>query len=612
MSYAVLHQHSHNSILDGLSKPKQIAEKCARVGATAAALTDHGNVSGAADFMKECNKKGVKPILGCEFYVAENGASLKKRADENPVAHQVVLAKNPAGWKKLIKLVSQSNDKENFYTRPRIDVEMLRDIDPAGDLVSFSGHLGSTLHKAADPENYANMMGGIFGRENFFVEIQRVDYKNSYAAVRLAKQMRDVSEATGLRKVATGDCHYPSPADAFDHQVLLCSAIKKTMSQIQALRNTGGDVPFSGFFNSDRFFIPSEQDLVDSGNSPDEIASTGIIADMCELYDITGPPRPPAFPWTDGLTEAAYLRKLCEEGLQRKIAQKDWPRYRERLNEELGVFEGAGLSGYFLIVQDYVNWAKQQGWLIGPGRGSALGCLVSYLVGITNIDPLPYGLLFERFYNAGRNTADRVSYPDIDMDFPKFQRPHMIARMKDRYGHDRVCQMQTFGRMQGRGALKEVLRVHNVCPHEEMNEITKNLPQEAEIADQLEDSGETSIIRWTLMNEPDSLGDWAHIDDQGKVSGVYSQFFEQAIRLEGTFKSSGKHAAGIIISAEPLDEVCPMVNDKSSDEKIAGMDMNALESMGHIKFDILGVTALDKLQAVNNLLRYGKIKGDCR
>ena len=276
----------------------------------------------------------------------------------------------------------------------------------------------------------------------------------------------------------------------------------------------------------------------------------------------------------------------------------------DRIKYELQVIEEANLAGYFLIVQDYVNWAKNQGWLIGCGRGSAAGCLISYLLNITSIDPIKYELLFSRFYNRGRNTKDHISLPDIDIDFPITKRQYVIDYLRTKYGKDRVCQMATFGRLQGRGALKEVLRVNNVCDFETMNLITKNLPQEAEINDQMEESDETSIIRWTLQNEPQDLIDWCKMDEEGNLSGEYAQFFEQAIRLEGTYKSQGKHAAGVIVAAEPLDKVCPMIRDKNSDEKIAGMNMGDLESMGHVKLDILGVVVLDKLMKTNDLLKF--------
>lgn len=235
-------------------------------------------------------------------------------------------------------------------------------------------------------------------------------------------------------------------------------------------------------------------------------------------------------------------------------------------------------------------------------HNSAAGCLISYLTNITMIDPLEFGLIFERFYNPGRNTADHVSLPDIDIDVPSDKRDEVIGYIKSKYGHDKVSQMITYGRLQGRSSLKEVLRVHKACGFVEMNNITDSIPDEAAISDQLEamDEEERSIIRWALLNHEDDLRPFCTIVD-GKLEGDYAPYFDQAIRLEGTFKNQGKHAAGVVISKEPLNRVCPMSSQKNSDEKIAGLEMNDLELLGHVKFDVLGVNVLSKLMKVQKL-----------
>jgi DNA polymerase-3 subunit alpha len=608
MTFINCHVHSHLSLLDGLSKTDQIASRCVELGQTTCALTDHGSISGAATFMKECKKQEIKPILGCEFYCTESSSTIKDK--NNLVSHQVILAKNYKGWLKLIQLISASNDLDRFYYKPRIDLDLL--ISVAGDgLVSFSGHLGSTLALRSgsmpDMEKYSKVMQEVFGKDNFFLEVQLVDSKNSIEMVKQANIIRELSSRTGIPCIATGDAHYCKPEDAVDQRVLLCSSLQLTMMDVRKqLQN--GTCPMSSFFKTDAFHLPSESYIKLCGNTEEEINNTALIADMCESYDITGPPKLPKFACPNGMDENSYLRQLCVEGWRKK--NKEWNKdvYGDRVKHELNVIKEANLAGYFLIVQDYVNWGKNQGWLIGPGRGSAAGCLVAYLLGITNIDPLKYGLIFERFYNAGRNTADRISLPDIDVDFPITKRKMVIDYLRDKYGTDRVCQMATFGRMQGRGALKEVLRVNNACDFETMNVITKSIPQESEISDQLEESGEKSIIKWKLTNEPEDLIDWCVINEDDTLSGEYSNYFAQAIRLEGTYKSQGKHAAGVIIAAEPLDKICPMIHDKNGTEKIAGMAMEDMESMGHVKVDVLGVAILDKLMGVNSLLMKGKIE----
>jgi DNA polymerase-3 subunit alpha len=242
--------------------------------------------------------------------------------------------------------------------------------------------------------------------------------------------------------------------------------------------------------------------------------------------------------------------------------------------------------------------------MVGPGRGSAAGCLISYLVGITEIDPIEFDLLFERFYNEGRNTADHVSLPDVDMDVPSDKREEIIVRLKEKYGVLNVGQMLTFGRLQGRSAIKEVLRVNDACGFAEMNEITKYIPDEAAISDQLAemDEEDRSIILWALQNRANDLIDYCHINEEGNLVGDFAEYFQQAIDIEGTFRNQGKHAAGVVISASPLHQVCPMVNQKSGGEKIAGLEMNDLEALGHVKFDLLGLSLLDKLMKVKELI----------
>ena len=243
--------------------------------------------------------------------------------------------------------------------------------------------------------------------------------------------------------------------------------------------------------------------------------------------------------------------------------------------------------------------------MVGPGRGSAAGCLISYLIGITEVDPIEFDLLFERFYNSGRNTKDNISLPDIDIDIPGKKRDEIIEYIKTKYGHENVSQMVTFGRLQGRSAIKEILRVNEACGFSVMNEITKYIPDEAAISDQLAemDEEDRSIIRWALQNNSKELYDYCHINDSGNLEGDYAEYFEQAIRIEGTLKTQGKHAAGVVISANKLAEVCPMVNSKSSKEKIAGLEMADLEALGHVKFDVLAINLLDKLMYIDKLVK---------
>ena len=629
MNWTPLHLHTHYSLLDGLSKPSQVAERCSNLGYTSCAITDHGTISGAVAFTQAMKKKNIKPILGCEFYLSQQDASIRNTKNRS-LSHLVVLAKNKAGWDKLIQATSRSNDEDLFYFKPRLDLDRLAEFAD-GNLISFSGHLGSDLaneiftdHKAAynaetedevkkyvDPNwvertvALANHYRDIFGKENFLIEIQAIDQENSPAAKMVVQGLRYIAKKYNFPTVATADSHYPEKQDAGDHLLLLCAAMRTPLRKIKAKLDNKEDVGFSGFMKSSNFHIPTLEEI-QAVNRPWEIENTLSIADMCEEYDILGKPMLPKFKCPEQLSEEQHLRQLCREGWRNKLSgrltEPEKLEYTERVKKELEVISDANLSGYFLIVRDIVNSVRDNTWIPGPGRGSAAGCLVSYLVDITQVDPIKYDLIFERFYNAGRNTSDHVSLPDIDIDVPATKRDEVIDYIRDKYGKEKVGQMVTFGRLQGRSALKEVLRMNEACSYDEMNVITKSLPHEHEVSDQLAEMDDPSVIRWTLMNQPEVLRDYCRMNDDGTLEGDFAKRFEQAMRIEGTFKSQGKHAAGVVISSHNLNDVCPMVRDKKGSEKIAGMEMNDLESMGHVKFDILGVSLLDKIMGVRDEL----------
>ena len=633
-----LHLHTHYSLLDGLSKPSQVAERCSSLGYDACAITDHGTISGGISFVRAMKEKNIKPILGCEFYLCDQDPCIKDKTNRR-LSHLVVLAKNFKGWRKLIEATSASNDEEVFYHKPRLDLNTLAEYCD-GNLISFSGHLGSQLadiifsdlrsaygaktyeeaKSFVDPDwvtkttQLAEQYREIFGKENFFLEIQLIDEEMSPAQRVTAEGLRYISKKTGIPCVATADSHYPTQEDAADQRVLLCSALRTTLSKVKEKIDNDEDVSLGGFFRSNKYHIPTEEEIA-AINTEAEIANSRIINDMCESYEVLGQPMLPKFPCPDGVGEAEYLRQLCRSGWVDRLAALDKvedehksKKYSDRIKKELSVIEDANLSGYFLIVQDIVNHVRENGWLPGPGRGSAAGCLISYLIGITEVDPIEYGLIFERFYNAGRNTGGQTSLPDIDIDVPTTKREQVIEYMRTKYGREKVGQMVTFGRMQGRTSIKEVLRVHDACSYDEMNEITRNIPSEAEISDQLQEMEDPSIIRWALINQPEHLKDWCYLSDDGSINGDLGKLFEQAIRLEGTYKSQGKHAAGVVISSEKLNEVCPMVREKRGHEKMAGLEMQDLESMGHVKFDILGISFLDKIMGVSNQLDSGIIR----
>jgi DNA polymerase-3 subunit alpha len=611
------------SLLDGLSKPEQIADRCKEIGASACALTDHGNIAGAIKFYSAMKNAGIKPILGCELYICEQDPKIQEKENRN-LSHFIVLAKNNKGWLDLVKIVSESNKPEHYYHKPRLDLKTIAKLN-SGNLISITGHLGSTLADTILDEydlkdnwlelgkNHIEYLKTIFN-DYVFLEAQLMDSDNLPVQKTLTSAIRELGKITNTKVICTPDAHYCKKEDAIDQRILLCNNLKTTFPEISRKISNNEDVPLSGFFTSDNYHIPSQEEIKDL-HTIEEIQNTNFVANLVDSYEILSKPRLPEFKCPNGFDQDEYLRELCRQGWKQKIAnvinKEDQQIYVDRIKYELDVLQGAGLSSYFLIVQDIVNFVRKSGWLPGPGRGSAAGCLVSYLIGITSIDPIKYSLIFDRFYNSGRNTKDHISMPDIDVDVPINKREAIIQYIKDKYGHDKVSQMVTFNTIKGRGALKDVLRVYGNVSFEEMNRITKNIPDEAKIADELqemkEETGEASIIRWALENNSDKLKEWCYIDDNNELQGPLAKRFEQAIRLEGTKSNQSRHAAGIAISSDPLKDICPMVYDSKNEQLIAGMEMQDLEGIGIIKLDILGVAMLDKVMTIQHLLQEGVV-----
>ena len=621
MNYIPLHCHSMYSLLDGLSQPKAMAERCIEIGAHACALTDHGNIAGAVKFYSAMKEANIKPILGCELYICNQDPSIKDKENRS-LSHFIVLARNYNGWKDLIRIVSESNKPEYYYHKPRLDLKTLGKLN-GGNLIAITGHLGSTLADLILDNyqlrsdwlsigiNHVEYLKTIFNN-HVFLEAQLIDKDNLPVQTLLTDAIRILGKETETKVICTPDAHYCKKEDAVDQRILLCNNLKTTFPEISRKLSNDEQVPLGCFFISENYHIPSQEEMKNL-HTIEEINNTNYVANLIEDYDILSKPRLPPFKCPAGYNDAEYLRELCRKGWKNKIVdnipKEHQQQYVDRIKYELDVLQGADLSSYFLIVQDIVNYVKDNSWLPGPGRGSAAGCLVSYLIGITNIDPIKYNLFFDRFYNSGRNTKDRISMPDIDVDVPINKRESIIDYIRNKYGHNKVSQMVTFNTIKGRGALKDVLRVYGNISFDEMNRITKNIPDEAKIADELqemkEETGEASIIRWALENNADKLREWCYIDDKGELQGPLAKRFEQAIRLEGTKSNQSKHAAGIAISNEPLGELCPMIYDSKNEQLIAGMEMQDLENIGIIKFDILGVAMLDKIMTIQDLLREG-------
>ncbi len=673
MSYFPLHCHSTYSLLDGLSQAHQITARVRKLGLGGSAISDHGSVSGVPSFIhamkgacKNCghqeDKHGnggkgaclvagetceayepapLKSILGSEFYLCKQDAAI--RAQENrQLSHLVVLAKNRDGWRNLIKATSAANHPDHFYYKPRLDLEKLASF-ASNQWIAFSGHPGSDLADACflDPRAaygatseerarellkpwpdlkrdltaLAGRYRDLFGRDNFFVEVQLIDAVNTPAAAVVAKAMRWVSKELGIPALATPDAHYPAAEDAVDQRVLLCSAVDTTLAEVGAKLADAEEVGLGGFFRSNRYHIPSFAEMA-AVHEQGELDNTLRVAEMCEAYDITNPPRLPDFVGPSGQAPEEYLTQLCRNGWRRKIVGKipkdKLDAYGDRVKRELGVLKEFGLSSYFLIVHDYCNYAQTAlGCKVPRGRGSAAGCLVSHLLDITDCDPIEHGLLFERFLNPGRLSKAKFSPPDIDVDFPITKRDQVFDYIRKKHGETYVAQMATFGRMQGREALSAVFRAHSWGSFEERKAVTSHIPDIAKVADDLqemrEETGEASVLRWALEFNAKGLKDYVSENEDGTLEGPLARYFEQALRLEGTRRTQGKHAAGIIISPVPVAEVCPMLYDKSSGHMVAGFEMNDVERLGLLKMDVLSLAVLDKTQGTVKTLAGGPV-----
>jgi DNA polymerase-3 subunit alpha len=387
---------------------------------------------------------------------------------------------------------------------------------------------------------------------------------------------------------------YANPEDAVLHRIVLCSGLKTTLKKVKDV-DLG---ELKKYFDTDDYFFCSTN-MITASQSESE-ANIRLISEL-EDYTIFSKPKLPKVD-CKGQSEEEYITQLCREGWKKKFMHLQGDKkqeYADRVKYELSIINGFGLAGYFLIVQDIIAFVRNKGWLPGPGRGSAGGCLVSYLLGITEIDPVKYDLLFSRFLNSGRFSKDNISLPDIDMDIPSKHRDEIIEYLKNRYGKSRVFQMITFGRLQGRSVIKEVARIYSDLSQSELNEITESLPEEASISDELEEMDIKSVIIWTLENRPQKLNKWCRYDSNKNLVGELSDLFDLAIRIEGTFKSQGKHPAGVIISNDDLINDAPLITDVDGN-LVVGFEMHDLDKVGLTKFDVLGVNLLDKIMEITN------------
>jgi DNA polymerase-3 subunit alpha len=433
----------------------------------------------------------------------------------------------------------------------------------------------------------ANRYKAVFG-DDFYVECQLFD-KDELWQQAGSCFLLELAKKHGFKSVGTGDVHYISPKDAEFHKAYC--AVKQNTKIV--------DMPDIRYFTAGTYCVVTQQ-IANDCYPPELIAATEEIANKVEVYNILSESKIPKF---DIENPREYIHDFCLQKL--KEMNKYNNVYIDRLNEELRILELGNLYDYFLIVADYMNWAKQQNILCGPGRGSAGGCLISYLLNIITIDPIEYGLLFSRFYSEDRAAAKVL--PDIDSDFPASRRDEVIQYIRNKYGHDKVGSVVTFSTLQGKNALKDVLRVYSACDFSSMNKITELIPARDKISDKLaifkKETGSDSILLYLLKEEPDLLSNYCTIDKDGIFHGEYAKYFQIAIGLEGAIKSESKHASALIISAAPLDKVAPMIRDKSSNDLLVALDMDSFTDVSLVKFDLLGIKSLDCLTAVNELIK---------
>jgi DNA polymerase-3 subunit alpha len=587
MSFVGLHIHSDYSLLDGASQLPDLVERAMALGMPAIALTDHGVMYGAIELLKVCRGKSIKPIIGNEMYVI-NG-DIEDKTKRYRKYHQVVLAKNTQGYKNLVKLTTISNLKgiqgKGIFSRPCVNKELLRQYHEG--LIVTSACLGGEVPQAILKgdlklaREVAEWYKNVFG-DDYYLEIQdHGSIEDRIVNVELVKIGREL----GIKIVATNDSHFISCYDVEAHDALLCIQTNKLISEDKRMRYSGTEYLKSAEEMAKLFRDHLPEDVIQ-----DAIANTVEVAEKVKRYDIMGEPRIPDYPVPQGHTADTYLEELAWTGLLERLKCRSRSEinsvYKQRLEYEIKMLQEMGFSTYFLVVWDYINFARLNGIPVGPGRGSAAGSLVAYSLKITNIDPVHHGLLFERFLNP-----ERKSMPDIDTDFCIERRDEVIDYVTRKYGKDRVAQIITFNRLTSKAVLKDVARVLDI-PYKEADQMAKLIPvvrgKPTKLSVMISEESPAPEFREAYQKDP-RVQHWVNM----------------AMRIEGTNKTFGVHAAGVVISADPLDEIVPLqVNNDGS--VITQYFMEDLESLGLLKMDFLGLKNLTTIQKTVDLIKKTK------
>ncbi len=555
-----MHVHSHYSLLDGLAQIDPLLDKVKALGMDSVAITDHGNMYAAVEFYKKAKIRGIKPIIGCEVYVAQERRDQKRPGIDDVRYHLVLLTKNEQGYKNLVKLVTKAH-LEGFYYKPRIDEELLARYGQGlvGMTACVQGKIPRLIisKKMDEALRTAQRYESYFGKGNFFLELQ---YHPGIPEQKVVNDgLIEISKKTGINLVATNDCHYLNSDDAEAQDILM-------------LINTGADIndPERLTMKNDDFSMKSaEQMAAEFKDTPEAIANTQKIVDLCNFEFELKKTKLPSFNPPEGKTTDRYLRDLCEKGLEFRYGANRSEEVMERYEYEFSVIKQLGYVEYFLIVQDFVNWAKSNRIVVGPGRGSAAGSLISYLLNITELDPLKYDLLFERFLNPGRSA---VSLPDIDMDFADRRRPEVIEYVGQKYGKDHVAQIITFGTMAARAVVRDVGRVLQY-PYSYCDKLAKMIPAGMNLKEALEKADDLK----TLV---------ASDEKAQRLMGF-------AKKLEGCARHASTHACGVVISPIALDEIVPVQHPTADDNSLVSQyEWHAIVDMGFLKMDFLGLKNL--------------------
>lgn len=580
-----LHNHSHYSLLDGLQKVPQMLDRTQELGMTSIALTDHGTLSGTIEFYKEAKKRDIKPIIGVEAYMAPRGHQDKNgKIDANPY-HLILLAENFQGYQNIMKLVTIAQ-LEGFYYKPRIDRELLAKYKEG--IIMLSGCAGGEVAEhirsgnMAEAENVVRWYQELLGPDNYYLELQ--DHEHVWPVQKqINDAKRELSKKTGVKMVVTADSHYCNPEDREAHEILLCV-------------QTGRQLTDSNRMTMDMsLYLSDPKDVAERWKDlPEVLSNTREIADRCDVTIELGGILIPTFDTPKGKTEREYLHELAWQGIAWRyngktreqaakmsidqVRKDSKPEVIERLEYELGILEGMGYEGYFLIVADFINWGKDQGIIFGPGRGSAAGSIVAYAMNITTLDPLFYDLLFERFLNP-----DRVSMPDIDIDIQDTRRGEVIDYVTEKYGQERVAQIITFGTMAARNAVRDTGRVLGMS-YGEVDTIAKLIPPPVQ--------GRHIPLSVSIVEDPDLRKEYQS-NERAK------RLIDQAMRLEGTIRNNGVHAAGVVIAPKAIVNYTPLQRAQKGGISTQ-YSMGPIEELGLLKMDFLG---LSNLTIINNALR---------